>query len=190
MSDLPALKPGDQLCVTGGMFGVSAGIRLVERFWAKDNEASYGHCAIVGTEGGTLLDTLWTVRWTHISRYAGQQMIIARPTHTLRGLVITDAAKSVALKMISSAGHGRPYPVHRIALHLIPPLAKYFSAGRQMVCSERSGKINVLLGSMDEPWAGLTPDDLADRYRCWRNFDVIFEGTCPRDCTGHRGDAE
>ena len=177
--DLPKLQPGDQICVTGGMFGVSAGIRLVERFWAKDNEACYGHCAIVGTPGGTLLDTLWTVRWTHISRYAGQQMIIARPVKTLRGLVITDAAKSVALEMISAADHGRIYPVHRIPLHLFWPLPKFLSAGRQKVCSERTAKYLCLIGAMDEPWAGITPDDLADRFRRWHNFDVIFEGTWP-----------
>lgn len=179
MADLPALQPGDVLCVAGGMAVVSAGIRLVERFWAKDNEASYGHSAIVGTAGGTMLDTLWTVRWTNISRYAGQQMIIARPTHTLRGMVITDAAKSVALKMISSSDHGRPYPVHRLLLHLIPPLAKYATNGRQMVCSERTARYLCLIGAMDEPWAGITPDDLADRFRRWHNFTVIFEGIWP-----------
>lgn len=175
----PSLKPGDVLCVRGDMPVVSAGIRLVERFWSKDGEATYGHSAIVGTEGGTLLDTLWRVRWSHIDRYAGQQMIIARPTHTLRGIVITDAAKTCALKMVSADGHGRPYPVHRLILHLVPPLAKYWSNGRQMVCSERTARYLCMVGSMSEPWAGITPDDLADRFRRWHNFDVIFEGTWP-----------
>jgi hypothetical protein len=177
--DAPNLHPGDVLCVAGGMAVVSAGIRLVERFWSKDSEASYGHSAIVGTEGGTLLDTLWRVRWTHISRYAGQPMIIARPVKTLRGIAITDAAKTCALKMVSADGHGRCYPVHRLLLHLVPPLAKYWSNGRQMVCSERTAKYLCLIGAMDEPWAGITPDDLADRWRCWSNFTVIFEGIWP-----------
>lgn len=179
MADLPALHPGDVLCVAGGMAVVSAGIRLVERFWSKDSEAAYGHSAIVGTAGGTLLDTLWSVRWTHISRYAGQPMIIARPTKTLRGIVITDAAKACALKMVSADGHGRHYPVHRLILHLVPPLAKYWSNGRQMVCSERTARYLCLIGAMDEPWAGITPDDLADRFRRWHNFTVIFEGIWP-----------
>ena len=175
----PSLKPGDVLCVRGDMPIVSAGIRLVEWFLSKDGEATYGHTAIVGTEGGTLLDTLWRVRWTHISRYAGQQMIIARPTRTLRGIAITDAARRVSLSMVSADGHGRLYPVHRLALHLLPPLAKYCSNGRQMVCSERTAKYLCLIGAMDEPWAGITPDDLADRFRRWSNFDVIFEGIWP-----------
>ena len=179
MADPITLYPGDVLCVAGGMAVVSAGIRLVERFWSKDSEAAYGHSAIVGTPGGTLLDTLWTVQWTHISRYAGQPMIIARPTKTLRGIAITDAARSCALKMVSADGHGRYYPVHRLLLHLVPPLAKYWSNGRQMVCSERTARYLCLIGSMDEPWAGITPDDLADRFRRWHNFTVIFEGIWP-----------
>ena len=173
------LRPGDVLCVRGDMPVVSAGIRMVEWILSKDNEATYGHTAIVGTEGGTLLDTLWRVRWTHISRYAGQQMIIARPTRTLRGIAITDAARRVSLNMVSADGHGRLYPVHRLALHLLPPLAKYCSNGRQMVCSERTARYLCLIGAMAEPWAGITPDDLADRWRRWSNFDVIFEGVWP-----------
>lgn len=183
MADLPALQPGDVLCVRGDMPIVSAGIRLVEWILSKDNEATYGHSAIVGTEGGTLLDTLWTVQWTHVSRYAGQPMIIARPTKTLRGIAITDAAKTCALKMVSSDGHGRPYPLHRLLLHLVPPLAKYATNGRQMVCSERTARYLCLIGAMAEPWAGITPDDLADRWRRWHNFDVIFEGTMPTTTT-------
>ena len=176
MNDQITLKPGDVLCVTGDMFIVSTGIRLVEKFWSKDNEATYGHSAIVGSVGGTLLDTLWRTRWTHISRYAGQQMIIARPVKTLRGIVIDDAAKSLAVKMLSTECHGKLYPVHRLFLHLIPPLAKYFSNGHWRVCSENSAKLTVMLGAMDGPWAGITPDDLADRWRRWNNFEVIFEG--------------
>lgn len=176
MNDQITLKPGDVLCVTGDMFIVSTGIRLVEKFWSKDNEATYGHSAIVGSAGGTLLDTLWRTRWTHISRYAGQQMIIARPVKTLRGIVIDDAAKSLAVKMLSTECHGKLYPVHRLFLHLIPPLAKYFSNGHWRVCSENSAKLAVMLGAMNEPWAGITPDDLADRWRRWNNFEVIFEG--------------
>ena len=179
MADPITLHPGDVLCVAGGMAVVSAGIRAVERFWSKDSEAAYGHSAIVGTAGGTLLDTLWRVQWTHVSRYAGQPMIIARPVKTMRGIVITDAAKSCALKMVSSDGHGRPYPVHRLILHLVPPLAKFCSNGRQMVCSERTARYLCLLGAMDEPWAGITPDDLADRFRRWHNSTVIFEGIWP-----------
>jgi hypothetical protein len=177
--DAPKLQPGDVLCVAGGMAVVSAGIRAVERFWSKDSEAAYGHSAIVGTAGGTLLDTLWRVRWTHISRYAGQPMIIARPTRTLRSVAITDAVRRVSLNMVSTDGHGRLYPVHRLALHLLPPLAKYASNGRQMVCSERTARYLCLIGAMDEPWAGITPDDLADRFRRWHNFTVIFEGIWP-----------
>lgn len=173
------LKPGDVLCVRGSMAVVSSGIRLIEKFWSKDNEATYGHSAIVGTEGGTLLDTLWRVRWSHISRYAGQQIIIARPTHTLRGIVIDDAAKRVVFNMMSTTGHGRIYPVHRLVLHLVPPLAKYCSGGKQMVCSERTAKYLCVIGAMGEPWSGITPDDLADRWRRWSNFDILYEGIMP-----------
>ena len=34
-------------------------------------------------------------------------------------------------------------------------------------------------GSLGEPGDAITPDDLADRWRRWHNFDVIFEGTWP-----------
>ena len=55
----------------------------------------------------------------------------------------------------------------------------YASNGRQMVCSERTAKYICLIGAMNEPWAGITPDDLADRFRRWHNFTVIFEGIWP-----------
>ena len=40
MADPITIQPGDVLCVAGGMAVVSAGIRLVERFWSKATEAA------------------------------------------------------------------------------------------------------------------------------------------------------
>lgn len=174
--NLIPLQLGDVVCCAGSMGFVSAGIRLMEKIWSEDNEATYGHSMLVTDPAGSVLDTLWTVRNNHIGAYRGQPVIVARPVSTINNQPISVVAKSVAIGAIVRDGMGRWYPVHRLMLHLIPPLAKYASSGKYLVCSERVAKYLTIIAARDEVYAGITPDDLADEWRRWKNFDVIFEG--------------
>lgn len=171
-----AMLLGDVFCCSGSMGLVSAGIRLAERFWSEDNEATYGHSGIVANGSGLILDTLWQVQWNRLDVYRGQQAIVARPTQTLRGYTITEALKKAAVDAIVREGFGRRYPLHRLLLNLLPPLAKYASTGKMLVCSERTAKYLACLGARGEVYAGVNPDDLADEWRRWKNVDVIYEG--------------
>jgi len=169
------LEPGDVFCVAGTM-SISRLIRWAEVFVSQDNAAHYGHAGIITSRYGTTLEALWTVKYAHLDAYSGQRIIIARPlvTDTLpNGLVRFRKERS----LIDVGCHvGQWYPVWRLALHLVPPLAKYLSNGRNLVCSELVAKYLTLIGARTGPYAGINPDNLADMFVAWRNFDVIFEG--------------
>jgi len=171
------LQPGDVFCVTGSMRGVSWLIRLAEKFWSTDNKASYGHAGIILDQSGKTFEVLWTARQSDLSSYSGQEIIIARPT-VLYGTHIPISPKAVqdTLKTIIDVTQGLPYPVHRLFLHLVPPLAKYASLGRWKVCSELVAEYLKQLGARPFIASGVNPDTLADMFVEWKNFDVIYEG--------------
>lgn len=171
------IQAGDYFCVRGHG-AIAAGIRAAEWFNSHDNEATYGHCALILNERGTVLDTRWIVGRTNLSLYYGQQILIARPTHRIcpKGVWIDDSDKMLALKAIEIRDTGKWYPVHRIPMHLIPWVAKFFSRGRMMVCSERVASYLSEIGARNGPCAGATPDMLADEARRWRNIEVAAEG--------------
>jgi hypothetical protein len=173
------LQPGDVFSSEGGMGVFSAGIRLVERVHSRDNEATYGHAGLIIDPAGAVLDTLWTVQRTQLSRYAGQRVIIARPVRQMNGRPVDAGTVRLCLRAIEIMDAGRWYPAHRILLHLVPPLAKYVAAGAHKVCSERTAAYLADINTRPLPWAGATPDMLADEWRVWRNFDVLFEGVLP-----------
>lgn len=113
---------------------------------------------------------------TWLATYAGQRIIIARP-------LVPDSVeygtgllcKYRALAEVSN--HlGQWYPAWRLLLHLAPPLAKYLSNGRNLVCSELVAKYLTLIGTRSGPYTGINPDTLADMWIAWRNFEVVYEG--------------
>lgn len=173
------LLPGDVACVQGTGILFRA-IRLIQYIHSRDNESTYGHSFVVLDGSGDLLDTRWRVGRTHISRYAGQRMIIARPLGALlhNGAMepISESARMLGLTAIEVACSGKWYPVHRLLFHLIPPVAKFIHAGPWQVCSERVAGYLRTIGARPLPIGGTTPDMLADEWRRWRNFQIIYEG--------------
>jgi hypothetical protein len=176
----PILQPGDIFVAEGSMGLVSAAIRAAERFWSADNEAHHGHAGIVTDISGQTLEALWTVRQGHLSRYSGQLVLIARPTATIfSGASINPVVVKMALDAIAAEHLGRIYPVWRLPLHLVPPLAKYCHLGRWLVCSELVAKYLVYIAARCEPYTGVNPDTLADEWVRWKNFDVLYQGEWP-----------
>jgi len=170
------LQPGDVFCVDGNMFLISRLIRWAEIVVSQDNAAHYGHAGIITSSDGDTLEALWTVKRSTLAAYSGQQIIIARP------LVPDSMEYGLGLMrkhqaMAACSDHlGRWYPAWRLIMHLAPPLAKYLSTGRNLVCSELVAKYLTLIDARTGPYTGINPDTLADMWIAWRNFEVLYEG--------------
>lgn len=167
------LKRGDVFCVSGNMGLISSVIKIVQRFWSTDDDADYAHAGIILGESGLTLEALWTVSMSNLTAYKGKQVIIARPVLTLQGAPVTNTEGAIE-EALSHLGCG--YPVWRLMLNLIPPLGKYVSSGKFLVCSELQAFYLYHCGVRPKPYTGVNPDTLADEYRRWKAYDVIFEG--------------
>ena len=180
MTEAPitTLQRGDVFVSEGSMGPASWLIRQAERFWSRDNQAHYGHAGIITSAAGETLEVLWSVRHGHIDVYAGQRVLIARPTGTIfrPSEPVSLRTRDQAIEILESQHLGRVYPIWRIPLHLFPPAAKYLHIGRWLVCSELVAKMLVLIAARDQVYYGTNPDTLADEWICWRNFEVLFEG--------------
>ena len=174
-----ALQRGDVFVCSGATEVLSPLIRWLQKLISRDDAASYGHAGIITSASGDTLEALWTVRHGHLNAYAGQRMLIARPTRSLyRPQVdITLRTRDLAIEQIERQHLGRMYPVWRLPLHIIPWAAKYCSTGRWLVCSELDAKYLTLIAARDTVYAGINPDTLGDEWVCFKNFDVLFEST-------------
>lgn len=167
------LKRGDVFCVSGNMGWLSNVIRVVQRFWSTDNAAEYSHAGIIISESGETLEALWTVTMSSLTACKGKHVIIARPVLTLQGTPVTNVEGAIE-QAFTHLGCG--YPVWRLVLNLIPPLGKYVSSGKFLVCSELQAFYLYHCAVRPRPYTGVNPDTLADEYRRWKAYDVIFEG--------------
>lgn len=161
------LKAGD-IFLTRNPMWLGRAINTVQAFWASDNKSEYSHAGIILDRKGTTLEALWTVRSQNIyEAYDGTKVLIGRheqmnPERFERGF-----------KAVS--GHqGQRYPFHRLAFHLLPPLAKYISSGRFLVCSEHAGKFFWGAGLIGF-YKGRNPDHLADMVRRWKAWEIVYE---------------
>lgn len=166
---VPHLLPGDVFGVRSpGVLG--KGIRFVEWVQSPDWEATYNHSGIILDEQGRTFEALWRIREASLKEYEGRQVIIARY------LGRTERRVEMALAAIRAKYAGRGYPFWRIGLYLIPYMAKFASTGKYGVCSEVTAEYLYFLGARHKHWPGANPDMLADEWRRWQVYEVIFEG--------------
>lgn len=166
---LPQLQPGDIFCTRNPM-ALGRAINFMQRFWAKDNASTYSHAGIIIDRQGTTFEALWTVTSRNIFEDIARDQILIGRHLDMKPYFFSSA--------MSAMQHyqGRWYPFHRLFLHLLPPLAKYVSAGsRYLVCSELVGKFLSLAGLIDF-YKGKNPDDIADMIRLWRAWEIVYEG--------------
>jgi hypothetical protein len=162
--------PGDLFLVQAKLMGPA--IRLVESFWAKDGEAKYSHAGLIVNPDGTTLEALETVRNQNIfDDYAGREIFIGR--HTLMTPILFEAG----MKFIEKK-KGDIYPVWRLFLHLIKPLARYISIGGFTACSELNMMFYYGCGLYDR-WKGMNPDDIHDMVRDEKYWTIVYEGKVP-----------
>jgi len=171
----PKLQAGDVFGTRNPM-ALGTIINAMQRFNSSDGEARYSHSGIVQNELGLTLEALWTVAEANIfQKYGGKQVIIARPRTTPQNV-------EIALSVLKDTYMGRWYPLWRLPFHVIPPVAKYLTAGgRWLVCSELVARYEFMLSLRHGQFTGTSPDTLADEWHHWKEFDVIFEGILPRE---------
>lgn len=173
----PRLQAGDVFCVTTAG-PLSIVIRAIERFWAEDDKAEFGHTGIITGEDGASFEALTRVRHSTIDRYKGKHVLVARPMRSIDGAVIMRAKKIKAMKQLASEYAGKWYPFWRLLLHMIPALAKYISYdGRFLICSELTAKYENYIGTRQGPYTGVNPDDLGDGWRSDKNYIIIHDDT-------------
>jgi hypothetical protein len=162
----PILRAGD-LFATNSPNLLGKCIRAVQWIWAWDREATYNHAGIIVSAAGLTLESLLTFRLSNLEAYRGRKILIVRHKEMTGERC---AAGLAAVK--GDVGH--IYPVYRLALFLIPPLAKLklFGGG---VCSEQTAKFLKAAGFCNVVY-GVTPDNLADLWRESKSMDIIFEG--------------
>jgi len=169
------LLPGDEFATKNPM-ALGKIINIVQTVKAVDNDSDYTHAGLVTAQDGTTLESLWTVKSQNIFLdYAGQRVLIARNVH-----MSEDVFHAGYDKIREHVGQW--YPFHRLVLHAIG-MAKFVHWTR-IVCSELVAKFEA--GCADRlgddnygflrNWYGVNPDNLADRWRDSRHYEVVFEG--------------
>lgn len=170
------IKRGDVACTLSPTFFGRA-IKAVTGWLSRDGKAEFGHSLIITSDAGDTLEALWTIRAGNLSHYRGKNIIIARP-------IATVDYKEIRYEMIDKAiceierdylGHG--YPWWRLLLYPVQPLARIFGKGMHLVCSELVAKYLSLIRARHSVYLGTTPDNLADEWTYWRNFEIIYKGT-------------
>lgn len=163
------LRPGDQfLSQSKGFLGRA--INRFQRFWSQDGVSRYTHAGIIVDEAGAVFEAVGKgVSEGDLYHYAGSLVMIVRHNNMNPG-VFQDAFGKI------QAHRGAAYPVHRLLFHLFPPLSR-FGFG-MVVCSELAAKF-LYSADILEYWQGVNPDELADIFRHWKGFEIIFEGTLP-----------
>lgn len=170
------LRAGDLFCVRSAGL-LSYAIIAVERWNSKDDKAEFGHSGIIVDVQGNTFEALTTLRYGSLESYRGKHMLIARPVKKLCESPVQYIDRHKAINRVIREHQGQFYPFWRIALHLVPPAAKYLSVeGRWLVCSEITAKAEVYMGVLSGPYAGRNPDDLADRWRVSWTHQVVFDG--------------
>lgn len=168
----------------GDVFGtenptmLGGAINAIQKWNSRDNESKYSHSGVLINSQGDTIEALWTVKNQNLfTDYAGKNVIVAR------WMPMTENAWERCYLMLM--GHfGDKYPLWRLPLHILPPLAKYLSFTGMPVCSELVAKYLACLGARGRWWTGTCPDTLADEWRRWKGYEIIFEGTLPEKGEG------
>jgi hypothetical protein len=165
------LQPGD-IFLSANPWVIGRAINAVQAWWARDCQAVYGHAGIILGTDGTTLEALWRVKSQNIfSAYSGQQVLIGR-NKKLSLFQFWRGARQVLSQ------YGRIYPLHRLALFMIPPLARRINVFDWTVCSELVAQYLYHAGALGY-WSGVMPDDLSDMIHNWRDWQIVYEGKLP-----------
>lgn len=159
------LQKGDIFCVyTHNILGQL--INFCQKVWQKDNRCSYSHAGLMVSPTNSF-EALWKVKEQNIyEAYAGSYILIGRHEK------MNDELFEFAFSQIEHYRNNW-YPVHRIFLQLIPPLAK--TSFGFVVCSELVAKF-LYRAYILSWWKSMNPADLEDIILYNKGWSVVFEG--------------
>jgi hypothetical protein len=162
------LKPGD-IFLTRNSGLVAKGINIVQKWWAYDDYSKFTHAGLIKDNKGTTFEsTLPGARSFNFEEcHKGKHYMIIRHDY------MTPKVFEKAFERVKYHS-GFAYPIHRLFLHIIPPLAKTFSKNRA-VCSELVGQF-LYHAEMLHYWRGVNPDKLEEIFVYWRNYQIVYEG--------------
>lgn len=164
------LQRGD-LFATENPMALGKMINFVQKVNNLDNKSKYTHIGLITDKIGITFEALWTYKNQNIyTAYGGKDIIIFRNTR------MTEESFNDGMRGIKHLT-GRMYPFYRLPLFLLPFLAK-ISIFKKPVCSELIAMFLYFAGLRNTTQSfGIDPDDLVDRWRIHRDYEIVFEGT-------------
>ncbi len=174
MTRIPKLFPGDVFCVASNSW-ISKSIMWAENLQSKDGRVDYSHAGIITHSDGTTFEAGWHVGYGHLDCYINKKVLIARPLSSLfTNKPIGEKLKKEKIDSIVRKHLNNSYPWWRIPLHFFP-LLKRAGNKNHVVCSELVAEYLFLIGARYTRYLGVNPDTLADEWKVWANFTVLFE---------------
>lgn len=165
------ISKGDIFCTSDTGSVLASAINKIQKFWDVDDQSVYSHAGILTDPRGGTLEALWRIERKNLWDKYG----CIRSCHILIGRhKLMNAERAMTGFEAVKEYEGRFYPIHRLPLHIIPPLAKFVSSGRFLVCSELTGKFLVGAGLLGY-YKGLTPNYLADMITRWDDWEIVYE---------------
>lgn len=172
------LRPGDEFATRNPM-ALGVAINLVQKAKSVDNQSEYTHTGIITGMDGATLEALWTVKSQNIwDAYQGKRTLIVRNIN-MNPAVFCAGYERVKKHI------GQWYPFPRLAFHLLH-VAKWVHWSH-VVCSELTAKFEAGCAEYLDAyspantgfmrnWYGVNPDDLADRWRISKYYEIVYEG--------------
>lgn len=162
------LRPGDYFCVRTQSWMASA-ILKAQKLKALDGESTYNHAGIIVAPDGTTFESLRKIGHSAIQSYIGCPVLIVR--HRDMTFDRFKAGYEGIRKW-----DGCVYPFWRLLLHAAG-LAHFLHPVGIPVCSELVVEHARIAGLVGYPGYGWNPDHLADKFRNYKCYDPVYEGT-------------
>ena len=165
------IQPGDIFCSCAQ--DLKSDIILRTTAWNSiDKDARFSHSGFITTKNGDTFESRRRIGCYHINDYIDQPLIIGR------NKLMTPEKFGSAYQDIFKEHNGDLYPLWRLLLFTIPPLARRIGTGKFAVCSELTIKMMVKAKvHYNAGWRGWSPDDVADMILRDRDYAIIHLGT-------------
>ena len=161
------LEKGDVFATSNPM-ALGKVINFIQKLNNLDNQSKYSHIGLIIEPDGKTFEALWHYESRNIFDIE-DDIIIFRNKRMDTEKFLTGWEGIKHLK-------GRLYPFYRLPLFILPFLAK-ISVFKKPVCSELIAMFLYYAGLRNTTQSfGVDPDDLVDRWRIHRDYEIVFEG--------------
>ncbi len=174
------LMPGDVFC-SSAPWVLGKLIKGTQRILSTSDRTEFDQTGIITDTHGMTLERYWITIHSHLQKYENCHLLIARPKLTLHGNAIYPEDTVLTIETIEKEYSGLWQQNWCCFLNKIPPLAKFSSRKERLDCSELVAKYLALLGARGENCKGVGPDLLADEWRRWKNFEIIYDSALMLD---------